>query len=360
MRGDTLKSRVNTLKGFFEREKLDGYIIADGTNIFYFTSFLGGARMLVPREGENVLYVYGVNYEEAKETARNCRVELVKRGEDADKKVADEIEVLKLGRVGFDTLNSSAYLELAKALKGVKLKARGKLVWELRSVKDETELRHMRRAAELTGEGMKAAFETIRPGLQEYEVAAEIEYAMRRLGSWGVAFDTIVASGVRSAYPHGGCTDRKIRKGDLMVLDIGAKYQNYRADLTRTVTVGKPSSKQVRIHEVVREAQDRAFQSVRAGVKACDVDAVARGLIEREGYSEYFVHSLGHGVGLDIHEPPTLKPESKDKLSVGNVVTVEPGIYIVKFGGVRIEDTVLVRKGGAEKLTRVPYDLKVS
>lgn len=354
-----MKSRVNTLKGFFERDKLDGYIIADDTNILYFTSFLGGARMLVPREGKNVLYVYGVNYEEARETARNCRVELVKTGENADKKVADEIEVLKLRRVGFDTLSASAYLEFAKVLKGVKLKAKGKLIWELRSVKDETELRHMRRAAELTGEGMKVAFETIRPGLREYEVAAEIEYAMRRLGSWGVAFDTIVASGVRSAYPHGGCTDRKIRRGDLVVLDIGAKYQDYRADLTRTVTVGKPSSKQIRIHEVVREAQETAFQSVRAGVKACDIDAVARGLIEKEGYGEYFVHSLGHSIGLDIHEPPTLNPENKDKLKVGNVVTVEPGIYIVGFGGVRIEDTVLVRRGGAEKLTKVSCVLSV-
>ncbi|MDH5531994.1 MAG: Xaa-Pro peptidase family protein [Candidatus Bathyarchaeota archaeon] len=354
-----MKSRVNTLKGFFEREKLDGYIIADDTNILYFTGFLGGARVLVPREGENVLYVYGVNYEEAKETARDCKVELVKTGEDADKKVADEVEVLKLGRVGFDTLSASVYLELAKALKGVELKAKGKLVWELRSVKDETELRHMRRAAELTGEGMKAAFEVVRPGLREHEVAAEIEYAMRRLGSWGIAFDTIVASGVRSAYPHGGCTDRKIRKGDLVVLDIGAKYQNYRVDLTRTVTVGRPSSKQARIHEVLREAQERAFQSIRAGVKASDVDAVARGLIEGERYGEYFVHSLGHGIGLDIHEPPTLRPGSKDKLSVGNVVTVEPGIYIVKFGGVRIEDTVLVQEGGAEKLTKVSYVLSV-
>jgi Xaa-Pro dipeptidase len=354
-----LKNRVDTLKGFFEREKLEGYIVADENDILYFTRFLGGARLLVPREGENVLYVYGVNYEDAKETARNCRVELVKRGEDADKKVAEQVKDLKLARLGFGNLSTSAYLKLTNALKGIKLKYKGKLVWELRRVKDETELRHMRRAAELTSEGMKAAFETIRPGLREYEVAAEIEYAMRRRGSWGVAFDTMVSSGVRSAYPHGGCTDRKIRRGDLVVLDIGAKYQNYRADLTRTLTVGKPSSKQVRIHEVVREAQETAFQSVRAGVKACDIDAVARVLIEKEGYGEYFVHSLGHGIGLDIHEPPSLNPENKDKLKVGNVVTVEPGIYIVGFGGVRIEDTVLVHRGGAEKLTKVSCVLSV-
>lgn len=354
-----MKSRVDTLKGFFEREKLDGYIIADEISILYFTGFLGGERLLVLKEGENVLYVRGVGYEEAKETARNCRVELVRWGEDADKKIADKVKGLKLGRVGFDALSASVYLKFTKALKGVKLEDKGKLVWELRRVKDETELSHMRRAAELTSEGMKAAFETIRPGLREREVAAEIEYAMRRMGSEGTAFDTIVASGVRSAYPHGWCTDRKIERGDLVVLDIGAKYQNYRADLTRTVTVGNPSSKQVRIHEVVREAQDRAFQSVRAGVKACDIDAVARGLIEREGYGEYFVHSLGHGIGLDVHEPPRLNPETKDKLRVGNVVTVEPGIYIIKFGGVRIEDTALVRKGGAEKLTKVSYVLRV-
>jgi len=354
-----LKSRVDALKNFFEREKLNGYIVADETNILYFTSFSGGERLLVPGEGENVLYVRGVNYEEAKETARNCKVELVKFGEEADRKVADQIEGLKLGRVGFDNLSASAYLKLHKALKDVKLEDKGKLVWELRKVKDETELRHMRKAAELTSKGMEVAFETIRPGVREYEVAAEMEYAMRRMGSWGVAFDTAVASGARSAYPHGGCTDRKIRRGDLVALDMGAKYENYRADLTRTMTVGEPSIKQVRIHKVVREAQDKAFQSVRAGAKACDIDAVARKLIEREGYGKHFVHRVGHGIGLDIHEPPSLNPETEDKLKVGNVVTVEPGIYIVEFGGVRIEDTVLVRKDGAEKLTKVSYDLRL-
>ncbi|RLI44753.1 hypothetical protein DRO69_06690 [Candidatus Bathyarchaeota archaeon] len=144
-----------------------------------------------------------------------------------------------------------------------------------------------------------------------------------------------------------------------MVIDIGAKHQHYRADLTRTVTAGKPSSRQVKIHKIVREAQNRAFQKVKAGVKACDVDAVARRLIEEEGYGEYFVHGLGHGVGLDIHEPPALNPEAKDRLTVGNVVTVEPGIYIINFGGIRIEDTVLVGEDGAERLTEASYVLEV-
>jgi Xaa-Pro aminopeptidase len=354
-----LKNRVNTLKSAFERKKLDGYLVADETNILYFTGFLGAVRLLIPKEGENILYVYRLNYEAAKQTAKNCRVESVKRDESATKKIADQIKSLKLKQVGFDAIDASAYLKLVKALKGVKLKAQDKLVWELRRVKDETELKYMRKAAELTSEGMKTALETIKSGLREYEVAAEIEYAMRRRGSGGVAFDTIVASGARSAFPHGGCTDRTIRKGDLVVVDIGAKHQHYRADLTRTVTVGKPSARQVKIHKVVKEAQNKAFQSVRAGVKACDVDAVARRLIEKEGYGEYFVHGLGHGVGLDIHEPPALNLAAKDQLKAGNVVTLEPGIYITDFGGMRIEDTVLVHGEGAERLTNASYVLEV-
>ena len=354
-----MKNRIQALRDTFDTEKLDGYLVANEITILYFTGFLGGARLLTPKEGENVLYVHGVNYEEAKQTAKDCRVELVKRGEDVDLKLADGINSLKLRRLGFDAIEASTYLKLRKALKGVRLKAEGKLVWKLREVKDETEMRCMRKAAELTDQGMRAAFETIKAGLREHEVAAETEYAMRRLGSGGVAFDTIVASGVRSAFPHGGCTDRKIQKGDLVVIDVGATYQHYRADLTRTVTIGKPSPKQAKIYEVVREAQERAFQSVRAGVRARDADAAARSLIEEEGYGECFVHGLGHGVGLEIHEPPTLGPESKEVLKAGNVITVEPGIYIINFGGVRIEDAVLVHKDKAEKLTKAAYELMV-
>jgi len=256
-----LKNRVNTLKGAFEKKKLDGYMVADETNILYFTNFPSAVRLLVPKEGENILYVYRLNYEDAKQTAKNCRVEPVKRGESTNQKIADQVKSLKLKQVGFDAIDASAYMKLTKSLKGIKLKAQSKLVWKLRRVKDETELKYMRKAAELTSEGMKTALETIKSGLREYEVAAEIEYTMRRKGSGGVAFDTIVSSGPRSAFPHGGCTDRTIRRGDLVVFDIGAKHQHYRADLTRTVTVGKPSPRQVKIHKIVREAQNRALQT---------------------------------------------------------------------------------------------------
>jgi Xaa-Pro aminopeptidase len=231
-------------------------------------------------------------------------------------------------------------------------------MWELRKVKDEKEIELMRKAGELTGIGMKAASETIRPGVKEIEVATEIEYAMRRKGSYGTAFDTIVASGIRSAYPHGGCADREIHKGDLVVVDIGATYQNYRSDMTRTITAGKPTEKQQKLYEVVRKAQEKAYQAIKPRAKAEDIDAAARKVITDAGYGEFFVHSLGHSIGLETHEMPRLAPGIKDKLTVGNVVTNEPGIYFPGFGGIRIEDSVLVQKGKGEKLTVGPYSLE--
>jgi Xaa-Pro aminopeptidase len=188
-------------------------------------------------------------------------------------------------------------------------------------------------------------------------VAAEIEYAMRKLGSSGTAFETIVASGASSAFPHGGCSDKEIREGDLVVVDVGATYKFYRSDMTRTFVVGKPSEKQKKLYQIVKAAQETALGKVMPGAKASNVDVAARKIIADAGYGAYFVHGLGHGVGLEVHEPPILSPDSKDVLAVGNVVTVEPGIYLVGYGGIRIEDTVFVQKGGAQKLTHGTYTL---
>jgi len=352
---------MNDLKNSLEKEGFTGYLVAKEKNIFYFTGFLGGARLLIPRDGENILYVHAVNYESAKQTTKNCNVKLVKMGKDVDLMIANQIKNLKLKHVGFDELNTSIYLKLTKVLNDDKLEARKKMVRDLREVKDKTEINYMRKAAEITSEGIEKAIETLRKisGLREYEVAAEIEYSMRRLGSDGVAFDSIVTSGVRTAFPHGGCTDRKIRRGDLVIIDVGAKYKNYVSDLTRTVIVGKSSHKQIKIFEIVKEAQQRAFQNIQGGIKARTIDTIAREYIKNEGYGNYFVHNLGHGVGLDVHESPTLSPENEDILKAGNVVTVEPGVYITDFGGIRIEDTVLVHKNGAEKLTKSDYKLEI-
>ena len=362
-----MHNRIQALKANFE-SNFDGFIIFDQANMqtnqihmLYLTDFLGAAALLAPIEGENVLFVYSVNYEAAKTEAKNCRVELIKRGEDLIKKLAEHVRNLKLKKLGFDTMSVLTYQKFSKILKHTtRLEAKSEYVWHLRRVKDGGELRKMRKAAELTVQGMQTAYEAIKTGLREYEIAAEIEYTMRAHGSYGVAFDTIVASGPRSAYPSGGCGERKLKNGDLVVVDIGATYKNYRGDMTRTFVVGKPSSKQKKIYAIVKTAQEKAFQKIRNGAKAAEPDVVARGIIERAGYIEYFVHGLGHGIGLEVHEQPVLNPTSKDVLKAGNVVTDEPGIYIVGLGGFRIEDTVLVKKDKAERLTEGLYVLKKS
>ena len=352
--------RVNALKQkAFEEKSFDGFLIANKYNLLYFTGCPGIACLLIPETGQGTIYVYSVNYEQAKAETKGFEIKMMKRSHNLIAEVAKQVKASKIKKLAMDTLNSESYRSLAKELRGeAKLKAQNSLVWDLRKVKDEKELELMRKAGELTSEGMKVAYEVIKPGIKEYEVAAEIEYAMRRKGSWGTAFDTIVASGVRSAFPHGGCLDREIRQGDLVVVDIGATYQHYHSDMTRTLVAGKPSEKQKKTYEIVKLVQEKAVQATKPKAKARDIDKIARKVIEDAGYGEYFVHGLGHGVGLEVHEPPTLGTESKDKLKIGNVVTIEPGIYIVGFGGFRIEDTVLVQRRGAEKFTIGPYTLE--
>jgi len=352
--------RITALRNIaFEKKNFDGFFIFNEANLLYFTGFPGAACLLVPKNGENTAYVYGVNYEQAKAEGKGIRIELVKRGEKLFKKAAAAIKDSKIKKLAIDSLSHESYRLLAKELRGsTRLRMGNKLVWELRKVKDAGELELMRKAGELTSQGMKAAYEVIKPSVREYEVAGEIEYAMRRGGGWGTAFDTIVASGARSAFPHGGCMDRQIREGDLVVVDIGSTYQFYRSDMTRTLVAGKPSEKQKKIYEVVRQAQEKAYEAIKPKARGKDVDAAARKVIADAGYGEYFVHGLGHGVGLEVHEMPGVGPESKDKLAVGNVVTNEPGIYMVGFGGFRIEDTVLVRERKGEKFTVGPYTLE--
>jgi len=352
--------RINALKQTaFEKKGFDGFLITSEANMLYFAGFPGAACLFIPKSGESTIYVYSVNYEQAKAEGKGFKVELVERDENPMAEIAKHAKALRIKKLAVDTLNLENYRNLSKELRGkTKLKAQNNLVWGLRKVKDEEEIEFMRKAGELTSEAMKVAYEVIKPGVKEYEVAAEIEYAMRRKGSYGTAFETIVASGTRSAFPHGGCTDRQIRGGDLVVVDIGATYQLYRSDMTRTLVAEKSSEKQKKLYEIVKTAQEKAFQAIKPKAEAKEIDSIARKVVEEAGYGEYFVHGLGHGVGLEVHEPPTLNQESKDRLAIGNVVTNEPGIYIIGFGGIRIEDTVLVKKQRAEKFTNGAYTLE--
>lgn len=198
----------------------------------------------------------------------------------------------------------------------------------------------------------------LKEGMREIEVAAELEYHMRRRGAQRVAFDTIVASGPRSALPHGVASERRISEGDLVVIDFGVVLGGYCSDLTRTICVGEPTAKQEDIYNLVLEAQEKALASLRAGKKVAEIDGVAREIIAQKGYGDAFGHGLGHGVGIMVHEEPSLSPRNQSTfLEEGMVVTVEPGIYLEGWGGVRIEDMAVVTEEGCRVLTTSPKEL---
>lgn len=269
--------------------------------------------------------------------------------------VAERAAGLRLG-VEADALTLAQYQDLQAGFDGELVTVRQLLRAE-RMVKDDAAQASLREAARITDAAFGRARQVIRAGMSEVEVALEIEAHMRKAGAEALSFDTVVASGPRSAMAHGVATGRIIEEGDIVTLDFGAVYEGYHADMTRTVAVGDPGEEMTRVYHAVLEAQLRALDVIRAGVNARDVDAAARTVLEGHGLAEYFVHSLGHGVGLVIHEGPTLSPRSEDVLEPGMAVTVEPGVYLPGTGGVRIEELVIVTESGYELLSHSPKEL---
>jgi len=266
----------------------------------------------------------------------------------------------RISRAGFDPAQwTIAQLKAARRTAGTKLKVieAGGIVEDLRTRKDARELSAMRKAAILAGEVMHKAINSLKPGLRESEVAAEIEYQMKKLGASRPSFETIVASGQRTALPHARPTSKRLKKNELVVLDLGAILAHYCSDMTRTVFLGRAPRRIREWYQGVNEARAAAVAAVRPGVPGGELDAVARGVLRKCGLDQYFVHSTGHGLGLEVHEDPRVARGQSIRLEAGNVITIEPGVYVEDVGGIRIEDDVAVRSQGSEVLTRVTRDL---
>jgi Xaa-Pro aminopeptidase len=263
------------------------------------------------------------------------------------------------GRVGFESAHTTveAHSRMRKLLPGVKLVPTQSLVERIASVKDAAELLNIRGAIALTEKVFEKILDLLKPGMPEREVASEIGYWHKRFGAEGDAFEPIVASGVRGALPHARASEKTIKRGELVTLDLGCVLHGYCSDLTRTVAVGRPSPRAKKIYQVVLDAQRKALELACPGMKAGALDKVARSVISSRGFGKYFSHSLGHGLGIEIHEELRLSAQSRETLRAGNVVTIEPGIYIPGFGGVRIEDDIVLRDGGCDILTSAPKEL---
>jgi Xaa-Pro aminopeptidase len=242
-------------------------------------------------------------------------------------------------------------------LNSIRLEPVSGLIEKLRLVKEPEELLLIKEAAKIADRAFEQILQQIRPGMTEKEVALRLEVIMREHGATSSSFDTIVASGWRSALPHGVASDKVIEKGDLVTLDFGAYYQGYASDITRTVMMGKPTEKQKEIYQIVLEANKKAIAGVQPGKTGKEVDAIARNYIKEHGYGDYFGHSTGHGLGMEVHEEPLVSTRGEEALVPGMVITIEPGIYIPDLGGVRIEDDLIVTESGYENITNVSKEI---
>jgi Xaa-Pro aminopeptidase len=348
--------RIKKFKEALSENQLEACIITREPNIYYFTGSISGGLLLIPVDEIPTLFTSVLNYNIALDQAKGVGVECFKRSEFIDK-IAGACEELKLKKIGFDELSVSSFNNISKKIDSELIQSTD-LVWSMRRVKEKAELAYMRKAGEQADAGMKKAFETMTAEITEYEIAAEASYAMRRKGADDYAFPFIVASGPRSAYPHAGVTDRKLENGDFVTIDMGARYRGYCIDLTRTFILGEPTIKQLEIYNAVYNANMAAFPYYKEGSRGIEVDKVSRDIIEHAGYGEYYIHGLGHGIGLEVHEPPSISQNSKDTLVSGNVASNEPGIYIHGYGGVRIEDSVNITEGHPIALTKFPKEIE--
>ena len=264
-------------------------------------------------------------------------------------------------RIGFESAHWSLadYQVLSGQVPAERLVPLTGMVERLRYVKEPAEVERIARAVAITDRAWARLIPAIKEGVLERDLAAELDYLLRREGADGTSFSTIVASGPRGALPHGVASDRRIVRRDMVVFDFGAQYQGYAADMTRTVAVGQPGEEERAVYRIVAEAQSRALAAVRPGLTGREIDAVARGYIGENGYGDFFGHGLGHAVGLEIHEEPRLSPSGEEQLLPGMTVTVEPGIYLPGRFGVRIEDLVVVTETGCRNLTQSRKDLVV-
>ena len=352
------KKRRKALLAELASRKLDCLVVTHPANWYYLTGFTGESGALVVSRDGATLLTDGRFTVQAKEETLGVRVEVQQGG--LYPALGTLLRKKRFGRVGYDPnqLTVTQWNTLRKALgsKGRGFEAIG-VVERLRARKDAQELAAMRKAAILASEVLEGVLKLVKPGVAENELGAEIEYQMKKRGASGASFETIVASGPRGALPHARPTAKKLRKNELVVLDLGAILGHYCSDMTRTVHVGRASKRVREWYRSVQEAQEAAVAAVRAGVTCGEVDAAAREVLKKNGLEQYFVHSTGHGLGLEVHEEPRVARGQTVRLEAGNVITIEPGVYVEGVGGIRIEDDVVVEAGRNEVLTRVKRDL---
>jgi Xaa-Pro aminopeptidase len=351
-------NRIRKLQTILTKENLDFLLISFLPHVRYLSGYSGSNGLILASPKDSVFLTDFRYKDQAKQQVRNMMVVVVQR--DLFASLA-QISQLKSKRVklGFEAayLNCKIYRTLRSLLPDCLMVSTEKLTETLTIKKDNGELARIKKAVKITDDAFSGILDFIKPGVKELDIAAELEYKMKKNGSSAPFFQTIVASGKRSALPHGVASNKKIQKGDFVTMDFGGVYDGYTADLTRTVMVGRANRRQKQIYNIVYKAQKLAVSKTRSRIKACDLDKTARDFIKRAGYGKYFGHGLGHGIGLQVHDNPAVNPTNQQLLEPGMVITIEPGIYLPNWGGVRIEDDVLITQRGCQVLNTSPKEL---
>ena len=343
--------RVHKLRRSMEENGIEAIVIGSETNRRYLSGFTGSSGMvLITATSQFVITDFRYR---TQAPLQSPQFTIVEHGAVMMNAVTELLNQQSIKELAFeqDHVTYSEYLLWSKLLQGIKLKPVTGWVEQLRMFKDEQELQIMQEACELADRTFSYIQRLIQPGIREADLALEMEVFMRSNGATSSSFDTIVASGERSALPHGVASDRIIGNNEFVKLDFGAYYKGYCSDITRTVVVGTPTDKHIEIYDIVLEAQLHALAHIKPGMTGKEADALARDVITRYGYGDLFGHSTGHGLGMEIHEGPRLSMLSDTILTPGMTVTVEPGIYVPGFGGVRIEDDIVITDSGIKILT---------
>jgi len=358
MENSPLGSKKTAVRNIMDSHPLDGILFTSLENIRYLSGFTGsdGAFLLTR---EDAFFLTDSRYwAQAEVEARDSRIVHYKKKIEG---VTSLLLDLGLKTVGFEslTLPFSSYRSLLEKLGGkADLIPLENELRNVRALKDDQELSLIRSAIKIASEAFLHVSTRLREGAEERELSLEMEFFMKKSGAESTGFDLIIASGKRSALPHGKASHKRIERGDFVLIDFGSGFKGYYSDQTRTVVCGKPTLRQEEIYRIVREAHDRAISAIRPGIPIHEIDNAARDHIQKSGYGEYFGHGTGHGIGLAVHEDPVVNSENQGLLQEGMVFTVEPGIYIPDWGGVRIEDMVRVTSNGAEVLTTLPTELR--
>ncbi len=358
MQNSFFEKRQQSVFEIIDFNQLDGILFTHLENIRYLCGFTGSDGALLLSRKEAFFLTDSRYWTQAEEEAKHSRILHYKKKLDG---IASLLSDLKLKKVGVEgpSITLSSYQFLLKKLGGeVEFMAMEEEIKNLRAVKDPQELSLLRAAIDLSTKSFSHILERLKEGAVEKEVALEMEFFMKKNGAEATGFDIIIASGKRSALPHGRASGKRIERGDFVLIDFGLRVQGYHSDQTRTLACGKPTSEQEKVYRIVKEAHDLGIDAIRPGVPICEIDKTARDHIQRQGYGEYFGHGLGHGIGLAVHEDPVVNGENKGLIQEGMVFTIEPGVYIPQWGGVRIEDMILVAPQGAEVLTYLPIELR--